>query len=1167
MPITDRTPHLNSRNPRFFRWILPSIIFGALVIATWAGWQWQLQVQADNLNETHNQESAAITAEIRERLHLHAHFLRSLQAFASTTPGQDLKNWRRYTQEINLGSNLSGLFAFAYAPAVRPAELERFVSDTRRQVDRSDFNIFPAIDGDVLTPVTFIAPDNNTLRSSIGFNLLSETTRRQAIENAITRRDVAMSGPIVLLFDKGSRRPGFLLVHTLYHQGMPLNNVQERQQAFSGLVLTAYRTDEFLSALKKGGNTRFSLQIFDENLSSLQNTASSPTLIYDSDPELKPSPDSPIFHHEIDFGGRNWILSYRPRHDESKQSALNPASLILVGGLIGSSLLALLVFYLTTHRERALRYANQLTGELSTSEERLRLAMAASNDGIWDQNLQTHQDYISPRMAQIFGFSEATAPDSISPYLACIIPEDLALQRSALRRHLKTNAPYDVELRIHKQGGEITWVRVRGEALRNQHGHPIRLAGSVSDITENKQVEVRLERLRGLLSTSVAAIPLPVFVQDERHSLLMVNHACCRLFGCAESELLGRHWPTIGNIPAEDQRLLLSNSERTLSTGRSNPLEFRLSLENGDSRLIVAHTARAQGPEGHPLLISTLTDMTELRRAESAIQAADHLKQSVLDAATEIAIIATDPQGVITVFNRGAEKMLGYTAAEMVGRLTPAVIHQEVEVTARAEELSHQFRREISGFATFTTLPQINGAEQREWTYIRKDGACLTVSLVVTAQRGTGGETIGYLGTAIDITEQKRAEHNLRQKHELLQTVLEHIPGGVSMIDAELNFSMANSALKTVLDFPDELFAGKTPTLHEVALFNARRGEYGPGDPELIAAEIVAKARNPEPHCFERTRPNGKTIEVRGAPLPDGGFVTIYTDITKRRQTDEELLQHRNHLQELVTERTARLAEALHQAQAASQAKSEFLANMSHELRTPMHAILSFSELGTERAGNGGEAKLLQYFQRIEQSAQRLLGLINELLDLSKLEAGRMELSLEKTEVMQLLQQVEAQLEPLLLAHRQTLTLEGKLPQTEIMADPNRITQVIYNLLSNAIKFSPDGGRIRICLDAAVLATGRRSEDRGVEPAIAIQFIDDGVGVPEEELESIFDKFVQSSTTKNGAGGTGLGLAITRAIVLQHRGTIVATNNVGGGACFTVTLPLNNGTVKVESHE
>jgi signal transduction histidine kinase len=257
----------------------------------------------------------------------------------------------------------------------------------------------------------------------------------------------------------------------------------------------------------------------------------------------------------------------------------------------------------------------------------------------------------------------------------------------------------------------------------------------------------------------------------------------------------------------------------------------------------------------------------------------------------------------------------------------------------------------------------------------------------------------------------------------------------------------------------------------------------------------------------------------------------------------------------------------LRQAQAANVAKSEFLANMSHELRTPMHAILSFSELGEDRAEASNQAKMAQYFGRIAQSAKRLLGLINDLLDLAKLEAGRLELELGPVDILSLLRRAGGQLESLIEQRKLTLLITYDTLVTDIVGDRSRIAQVIHNLLSNAIKFSPEGGAIGIHLSAATLAIGRPGEIPENQLALSIRFSDSGVGIPDGELESIFEKFVQSSATKTGAGGTGLGLAISREIVLQHRGTIVAENNAGGGASFIVTLPINLKTEQPDPHD
>lgn len=911
--MTESSPTAETKRPflrhQIMSWLLPAIVFGALVACTLIAWQWQLTVQRNTELDAENQASAVSTAEIRDRLRLQAMFLRSVEAFANASNGEDLRSWRRFSQELHSAGNLTGMFAFAYAPAIKYQQIHSFIQTTRQQADRNDFKIFPEPTQEISTPIVFVSPDKAAQRRAIGFDMMSETVRYEAIDMATTRRDIAMSGPVTLITDQNESHLGFLLIRALYRDGMPLNNTDERRSAFSGLVTTVFRIDEFVAGLTHASNSNFILHIFDESLSGSAENDGEPRLIYNSAPDFKPLPNTKYAYHEIDFGGRNWILHFYPKHSKTQNPLIDAPRLILIGGLFGSCLLALLIFYLATHKQRAERYAFQLT--------------------------------------------------------------------------------------------------------------------------------------------------------------------------------------------------------------------------------------------------------TSLRESEAALRKTDRVKQSVLDAATEVSIIATDSQGLITVFNRGAEKMLGYRATDIIGIQTPAIFHHPEEVQRQGELLSQQLGYSISGFSTFTALPDLHGSETRIWTYIHCDGHHLNVELTVTAERDIRGNTTGYLGIATDVSKKIKAEHELQHQHQLLQSVLQHIPSGISIIDNKLNFSAANKALLQVLDFPESLFEGASVPLYKIALFNARRGEYGPGDPEAIATALVERARTAVAHHFERTRPNGTTIEVRGAPLPDGGFVTIYTDITERKKADDELRQHRDHLQELVAERTVRLEEALWQARAASQAKSEFVANMSHELRTPMHAILSFSELGSTRAKSGSHDKLAQYFSRIEHSAARLLSLINELLDLSKIESGLMELKIQPTDINVLIKDACRHIESLLDTRQLHLNIQSTATATVLAIDPQRITQVILNLLSNAIKFSPGNSSVDIVISDSVLLTGRRISDTNQQAALSIQVIDHGMGIPVNELETIFDKFVQGTHTKTGAGGTGLGLAISRAIILQHMGTLVAQNNPNGGACFIATLPLN----------
>ena len=251
-----------------------------------------------------------------------------------------------------------------------------------------------------------------------------------------------------------------------------------------------------------------------------------------------------------------------------------------------------------------------------------------------------------------------------------------------------------------------------------------------------------------------------------------------------------------------------------------------------------------------------------------------------------------------------------------------------------------------------------------------------------------------------------------------------------------------------------------------------------------------------------------------------------------------------NHAQLLaVRARAAALETAKNAAEAANQAKSAFLANVSHELRTPLHAILSFAAFGLHKAETVSPAKRRSYFQQIDDSGRTLLALVDNLLELAKLEAGKMPFTWQQTDLHELLRQIIAECHPL-LAERY-LTFQVMVPDTPraIRLDPQKIQQVFRNLLSNAVKFSPEQGTItlRVQYDAETVE-------------IAIQ--DQGIGIPDDELETIFDKFMQSRHTTPEHGGTGLGLAICREIVTGHGGCIWASNAPEGGAVLRVRLPL-----------
>lgn len=240
-------------------------------------------------------------------------------------------------------------------------------------------------------------------------------------------------------------------------------------------------------------------------------------------------------------------------------------------------------------------------------------------------------------------------------------------------------------------------------------------------------------------------------------------------------------------------------------------------------------------------------------------------------------------------------------------------------------------------------------------------------------------------------------------------------------------------------------------------------------------------------------------------------------------------------------------------ADRANQSKSEFLANMSHELRTPMHAILSFAAMGEEKTFSAKPEKLQQYFSRISDSGRRLLALLNDLLDLSKLESGVVDCHFQQYDVTKIVNAVLQEMSGLLAQKALNIVHEMLDEDLEAECDSEKILQVVRNLLSNAVKFTPSGKQIILQYFHSTLSAAQSAQ---AVPALGLRVIDQGIGIPEDELSSVFDKFVQSSKTKTGAGGTGLGLAICKEIIDRHQGVIYACNNEYGGATFEFKIPV-----------
>ncbi|MFZ1108892.1 MAG: ATP-binding protein [Rhodomicrobium sp.] len=271
------------------------------------------------------------------------------------------------------------------------------------------------------------------------------------------------------------------------------------------------------------------------------------------------------------------------------------------------------------------------------------------------------------------------------------------------------------------------------------------------------------------------------------------------------------------------------------------------------------------------------------------------------------------------------------------------------------------------------------------------------------------------------------------------------------------------------------------------------------------------------------------------------GEVTEAVDVLRQNAIEQRMLQ------EKVREQTELLIERKERAEQAVKAKSEFLSNMSHELRTPMHAILAYSEIGLLAIGEGDTQETQKYFENIQLSGKRLLILLNDLLNLSKMDANKMVYKRDHGDLKEVVERTLVELDPLLKGKNLKVRVKLGEQDTDAIFDKYHMVQVLVNLLSNAIKFSNADSEISIEL----------SEERlpDEKPGLRCKVIDQGPGIPENELKAVFDEFIQSSKTKTGAGGTGLGLAICQKIIEAHGGRIWAENATPQGAIFTFVIP------------
>lgn len=393
-------------------------------------------------------------------------------------------------------------------------------------------------------------------------------------------------------------------------------------------------------------------------------------------------------------------------------------------------------------------------------------------------------------------------------------------------------------------------------------------------------------------------------------------------------------------------------------------------------------------------------------------------------------------------------------------------------------------------------------------------------------------------------------------KTELLKTVLDSMTQGIVSFDKNLKMIAANNHFKEIRGYPNDLVKEGTDFANFIR-HDVDNGEFGPGDPEEIFNEKIEKAKLFLPHEFERQRPNGRYIEVRGGPIPGGGFVSTYSDVTERRDAKELMSKQ---VAELDDSRKATLnmmedAEALRkraeglrdEAEAATKAKASFLATMSHEIRTPMNGIIGMVDMLIQTKLEDDQRQMMQ---TVSDSAYALLTIINDILDFSKIEAGKLEFETIPLSIRDTVEGVSETLAPNANKKgiRINIHVDPKIPDA-VLGDQVRIRQVLFNIAGNAVKFTEEG---RVVIRAFLMPS------KDVQTAmVRFEISDSGIGISKEAQAELFKEFSQAeSSTTRRFGGTGLGLSISQRLTEMMGGEIGVESELGKGSTFFVTLPL-----------
>ncbi len=788
-------------------------------------------------------------------------------------------------------------------------------------------------------------------------------------------------------------------------------------------------------------------------------------------------------------------------------------------------------------QEETNKQLQQTNVTLQVSEERLAVTLNSIGDAVIATDAEARITLMNPLAEQLTGWTQVSAAGRPVDEIFHIINKDT--RHPATIPVMETLAHGTIQglanhtVLIAHDGSECD-IADSCAPIRNRDAQVIGAVLVFRDVTGEYAVQQALHdstaQIQTILNTVVDGI---ITLHAIGGIVETVNPAAERMFGYTAAELNGQNFSIL--IPEFDRDQHNGNGSLEYYSASDEARAIGLGREvvgrRKDGSIFPLEMATSEmWLGGQRYFTGILRDITARKQAEESLVKAGALQSAIFNSAN-FSSIATDAKGVIQIFNVGAENMLGYTAADVMNKITPAEISDPQEVIARAKALSVELETPITpGFEALVFKASRGIEDIYELTYIRKDGSSFPAVVSVTALRDANSKIIGYLLIGTDNSARKQVEEQLRWTEESFRLMVESVTDyAIVMLDPEGRVVSWNSGAQRIKGYSAEEIVGQ----HFSRFYPFEDIERGAPQRDL---DIVTAMGRFEDEGW-RVRKNGSTFwanvvytAIRDQSGNLRGYAKLTRDLTERKRLDQ-VLQEKN----------AELESAKSVAEKANRAKSDFLSSMSHELRTPLNAILGFAQLLEAGSPPPTDAQKIRLHQIIK-AGWYLLELINEILDLALIESGKLSLSREPVALIDVIIECQAMIEPQAQQRDIKLTF---IPFDETWfasADRTRVKQVLINLLSNAIKYNREHGTVEVkCIES----TPER---------LRISVKDTGEGLAPEKLAQLFQPFNRLGQESSCEEGTGIGLVVTKQLVELMGGTIGVESTVGVGSEFWIDL-------------